>query len=137
MYKRQVHGIEVSSDGLVYVADRGNSRVQVFDLDGAYRTQGFVNRGDESASTVAGLAFSPDAGQRFLYSADQGNSHIHVIDRATLEVLDTFGSNGAAPGEFQALHHLASDSDGNLYTAEAQRGRRVQKFTFTGMASTR
>ena len=128
-----VHGIEVSIDGLVYVADRGNSRVQVFDTDGAYRTQGFVNRGAESASTVAGLAFSPDAEQRFMYSADQGNSHIHVIDRATLEVLDTFGSNGAAPGEFQALHHLATDSDGNLYTAEAQRGRRVQKFTFTGM----
>ena len=130
-----VHGIEVSNDGLVYVADRGNSRVQVFDTDGTYRTQGFVNRGAESSSTVAGLAFSPDAEQRFMYSADQGNSHIHVIDRATLEVLDTFGSIGPAPGEFQALHHLDSDSDGNLYTAEAQRGRRVQKFTFTGMAA--
>ena len=130
-----VHGLEVSADGLVYVADRGNSRVQVFDLDGAYRTQGFVNRGAESASTVAGLAFSPDAEQRFMYSADQGNSHIHVIDRATLEVLDTFGANGPAPGEFQALHHLDTDSDGNLYTAEAQRGRRAQKFTFTGMAA--
>jgi len=130
-----VHGIEVSADGLVYVADRGNSRVQVFDLDGTYRTQGFVNRGAESASTVAGLAFSPDAEQRFMYSADQGNSHIHVIDRATLEVLDTFGTNGAAPGEFQALHHLDTDSDGNLYTAEAQRGRRAQKLTYTGMAT--
>ena len=71
-----VHGIEVSSDGLVYVADRGNSRVQVFDADGTYRTQGFVNRGDESSSTVAGLAFSPDAEQQFMYSADQGNLHI-------------------------------------------------------------
>ena len=69
-------------------------------------------------TTVVGLAFSPDADQRFMYSADQGNSHIHVIERATLEVLHTFGRNG------------------NLYTAEAQRGRRVQKFTFTGMAST-
>ena len=130
-----VHGIEVSNDGLVYVGDRGNSRVQVFDTDGTYRTQGFVNQGAESSSTVAGLAFSPDAEQRFMFAADQGNSHIHVIDRATLEVLDTFGSTGAAPGEFQALHHLASDSDGNLYTAEAQRGRRVQKFTYTGMAT--
>ena len=92
-----VHGIEVSSDGLVYVADRGNSRVQVFDADGTYRTQGFVNRGDESSSTVAGLAFSTDAEQQFMYSADQGNSHIHVIERATLEVLDTFGSNGMRP----------------------------------------
>jgi hypothetical protein len=47
-------------------------------------------------------------------------------------VLDSFGSEGERPGEFQALHHIASDSNGNLYTAEAQRGQRVQKFVFTG-----
>ena len=129
-----VHGIEVSDDGLVYVADRNNSRIQIFAADGTYVRQAFVNRGAESALTVAGIAFSPDDGQRFAYVADQGNSHIHVLDRETLETLDSFGRNGAAPGEFQALHHIASDSQGNLYTAEAQRGRRVQKFTFTGFA---
>ena len=128
-----VHGIEVSNDGMVYVADRGNSRVQVFTLDGEYLTQGFVNRGAESAATTAGLAFSPDAEQRFVYAADQGNSLIHVLDRKTLEVLDSFGSNGAAPGEFQALHHIATDSEGNIYTGEAQRGRRAQKFTLASM----
>ena len=129
-----VHGIEVSDDGLVYVADRNNSRLQVFEADGTYVRQAFVNRGAESALTVAGLAFSPDPEQRFVYVADQGNSQIHVLDRQTLETLASFGQNGAAPGEFQALHHIASDSQGNLYTAEAQRGRRVQKFTFTGFA---
>jgi len=132
-----VHGIEVSDDGLVYVADRGNSRIQVFTIDGAYTTQGFVNQQADSASTAAGLAFSPDPEQQFIYVADQGNSHIHVVDRQTLEVLDSFGSNGENPGEFQALHHIASDSNGNLYTAEAQRGRRAQKFVFTGMAPAR
>jgi DNA-binding beta-propeller fold protein YncE len=130
-----VHGVEVANDGRVYVADRNNSRVQVFTLDGTYLTQGFVNRGADSASTVAGIAFSPDPEQQFLYIADQGNSRIHVVDRETLEVLDSFGSAGEAPGAFQALHHIASDSQGNLYTAEAQRGRRAQKFTFTGIAS--
>ena len=131
-----VHGIEVSNDGLVYVADRNNSRIQIFDADGTFVRQAFVNRGAESALTVAGIAFSPDPAQRFVYVADQGNSHIHVLDRETLETLDSFGQNGAAPGEFQALHHIASDSQGNLYTAEAQRGRRVQKFTLTGFAPT-
>jgi DNA-binding beta-propeller fold protein YncE len=128
-----VHGIEVADDGLVYVADRNNSRLQVFTLDGTYSTQGFVNRDADSASTVAGVAFSPDPQQQFLYIADQGNSLVHILDRQTLEVLDSFGSNGEAPGAFQALHHIASDSQGNIYTAEAQRGRRAQKFTFTGM----
>ena len=127
-----VHGIEVAKDGLVYVADRDNSRIQVFSNDGTYRTQGFVNPDAESASTVAGLAFSPDPQQRFIYVADQGNSHIHVVDRTTLEVLDSFGTTGEAPGQFQALHHIATDGDGNIYTAEAQRGRRAQKFSLTG-----
>ena len=128
-----VHGIEVANDGLVYVADRNNSRLQVFTLDGTYSAQGFVNRNADSASTVAGVAFSPDQQQQFLYIADQGNSLVHVVDRQTLEVLDSFGSTGEEPGAFQALHHIASDSQGNIYTAEAQRGRRAQKFRFTGM----
>ena len=128
-----VHGIEVSADGLVYVADRGNSRVQVFDLDGTYRTQGFVNQGAESASTVAGLAFSPTRSSGSCTRPTRALAHPRHR-RATLEVLDTFGTNGPAPGEFQALHHLDTDSDGNLYTAEAQRGRRAQKLTYTGMA---
>jgi DNA-binding beta-propeller fold protein YncE len=128
-----VHGIEVANDGLVYVADRNNSRLQVFTLDGTYSTQGFVNRNADSALTVAGVAFSPDPQQQFLYIADQGNSLVHVVDRQTLEVLDSFGSTGEEPGAFQALHHIASDSQGNIYTAEAQRGRRAQKFRFTGM----
>ncbi len=132
-----VHGIEVSNDGLVYVADRNNSRIQVFTSDGAYTTQGFINQNADSASTAAGLAFSPDPQQQFIYVADQGNSRIHVVDRQTLEALDSFGRNGEAPGDFQALHHIASDSNGNLYTAEAQRGRRVQKFVFQGMAPAR
>ena len=132
-----VHGLEVSNDGLVYVADRNNSRVQVFTIDGTYTTQAFINWNDDSASTVAGLAFSPDPQQQFMYVADQGNSHIHVVDRTTLEVLDSFGSNGEEPGACQALHHIASDSNGNLYIAEAERGRRVQKFAFKGMAPAR
>ena len=132
-----VHGIEVSNDGLVYVADRNNSRIQVFTVDGAYTTQVFINRNADSASTAAGLAFSPDPQQQFIYVADQGNSRIHVVDRATLKVVDSFGRNGEQPGDFQALHHIASDSNGNLYTAEAQRGRRVQKFVFQGMAPAR
>ena len=129
-----VHGIEVSADGLVYVADRNNGRIQIFRIDGTYVRQAFIDPDAESALTAAGLAFSPDPEQQFMYVADQGNSRIHVVDRQTLEVLDVFGSAGEQPGQFQALHHIASDSHGNIYTAEAQRGMRAQKFTLTGVA---
>ena len=127
------HDIKIDSQDRVLVADRGNSRIQVFTIDGTFTMQGFINQRGDSASTAAGLAFSPDPRQQFIYVADQGNSHIHVVDRGTLKVLDSFGRNGEQPGEFQALHHIASDSNGNIYTAEAQRGRRVQKFRFTGI----
>ena len=128
-----VHSIEISKDDLVYVADRDNSRIQVFSLEGKFITQAFVNRTEGGALTVAGLAFSPDAQQQFIYVADQSNSHIHIVRRKTLEVVGSFGQRGGAPGDFQGLHHIAADSKGNLYTAEAQVGRRSQKLVFKGM----
>jgi hypothetical protein len=130
-----VHSLEVSNDGLVYVADRDNSRIQVFGMDGKFKTQVFINRNEGGALTAAGLAFSPDRDQRFMYVADQSNSHIHVVLRKTLEVVHTFGHRGPNPGDFQGLHHIATDSKGNLYTAEAQVGRRAQKLAFTGMSA--
>ncbi|GIS97894.1 MAG: hypothetical protein CM1200mP25_1310 [Acidobacteriota bacterium] len=90
-----------------------------------------MNR-DANANSVAGLAFSPDPMQEFVFVADLGNNHIHILDRQTLEVLDSFGEQGLEPGQFGGVHHLASDSLGNLYTAEAQEGRRAQKLGFYG-----
>jgi DNA-binding beta-propeller fold protein YncE len=129
-----VHAVEVSKDGLVYVGDRDNSRVQVFTLDGKYVSQAFINR-TRGGTTAAGLAFSSDGDQRFLYVADQANSLIHIVLRKTMEVVGSFGQRGLKPGEFQGLHHIASDSKGNIYTAEAQGGRRVQKLVFKGTAN--
>lgn len=129
-----VHGIEISHDGLVYVSDRNNSRIQIFDLEGNYLRQVFVNQYEGRSLTVAGIAFSPDPEQQFIYVADQANLHIHVLDRQTLEVLDTWGELGTEPGQFDALHNLTVDSKGNLYTAEAQRNHRMQRFLYAGMS---
>jgi DNA-binding beta-propeller fold protein YncE len=122
-----VHSAKVSKDGLVYVADRGNRRVQVFSTDGKYRTQVFINREKPAAATAAGLAFSPDADQQLLYVADFGNGQVVVLNRKTLEVLGSIGSQGSQPGQFQNIHHIAVDSNGTLYTAEVAPGRRFQK----------
>ena len=131
-----VHGIRVSNDGLVYVADRGNSRVQVFSLDGKYITQVFINRNDKSAATAAGIALSPDKDQRFLYVSDFGNGHIFIIERKSLEIVGQFGQQGKEPGNFTNAHHIMTDSRGNIYTAEVNPGSRVQKFVYKGMATT-
>ena len=136
-----VHAVKVSNDGLVYVGDRGGRRVQVFTIDGKFVDQVFIGRECRAPDcgnghTAAGLAFSPDAEQRYLYVANRSQAQIMVFDRRELAFLDAFGSWGSEPGQFGTLHHLSVDSEGNLYTAEVTpvrpENRRVQKFTFTG-----
>jgi DNA-binding beta-propeller fold protein YncE len=131
-----VHAVKLSNDNLVYVADRSNRRIQVFTPAGKYVSQVFINRAGPSAGSVAGLAFSPDPQQQFLYAADYGNSHIAVLDRKTLDVLYQFGTRSAKPGDFQGPHHIAVDSKGNLYVAEVAPGNRAQKFLLKGMSPT-
>ena len=75
------HGIGVSNDGLVYVCDRGNRRIQVFTIAGKYLRQVFINRSGPSRSTAASFAFSRDPEQKYMYVADYGNSHVVVVDR--------------------------------------------------------
>jgi DNA-binding beta-propeller fold protein YncE len=121
-----VHGIELSRDGLVYVSDRNNQRIQIFDRRGKYRRQFFVDRNMASPQTASGIAFSPDSRQRYIYVADWGNSNLLVFERATLKQLGKIGAKGAAAGQFIGPHLIATDSRGNLYVAEVQ-GKRLQR----------
>ncbi|MGH7970201.1 MAG: hypothetical protein ACREIC_15880 [Limisphaerales bacterium] len=130
-----VHAVAVSNDGIVYVADRANRRVQLFTPEGIYLTEMFLNRAGPRSASVSGLAFSPDPAQKFLYMADYGNSHIAVVDRKTLKVLYQFGQRGAEPGNFRGVHHIAVDSNGNLYTAEVAPGARAQRFVYKGLST--
>ena len=124
-----VHGIKVSNDGLVYVNDRMNNRLQVFTLDGKFQREIFIERKTRLLGTSFNTAFSPDREQRWLYVADAGNGRVRIYDRKSLTEVGAFGRIGRYAGQFIFMHNLASDSRGSLYVSEVGTGRRVQKFT--------
>jgi len=127
------HGIAGSRDGLIYVADRTNSRIQVFQRDGTFVQEGAVREGRSGAFDVA---FSHDPEQSYVYVADGQLHKIVIMRRSDLSVVGEFGSEGTGPGQMGRPHNIATDSRGNIYVAEADPGRRWQKFNFVGTRPT-
>ena len=123
-----VHCVRPTRDGLVYVCDRVNNRVQIFRKDGTFVSEAFFERDTRLSGSVSELAFSPEPAQRFLYMVDGVNNELRIVERATNEVLARVGRPGRYAGQFHVVHNVAVDSQGNVYTTEVNTGQRVQKF---------
>lgn len=132
-FRNPVHCADLSRDGLVYVCDRQNDRLQVFRKDGTFLKEVFLSRRSLADGSVWDVAFSTDPEQTFLYVADGRNMRIRVLKRDTLEELTTFGDGGRQPGQFYGVHSIAVDSKGNLYTTETYEGKRLQRFVYKGL----
>ena len=133
-FRNPVHCADVSNDGLVYVCDRVNDRIQVFQKDGTFVKEAFLGKATLGAGSVWDVAFSRDPEQRFLFVLDGQNNRVRIVLRDTLEELTSFGDGGRQPGQFYGVHSVAIDSEGNLYTTETWEGKRLQKFVNRGMA---
>jgi len=133
-FRNPVHCAELSNDGLLYVCDRANDRVQVFQKDGKFVKEAFIAKRTLGDGSAWDIAFSKDAQQKYIFLADGSNEKVYILLRDTLEVLTSFGDGGRQPGEFYAVHSIATDSKGNIFTTETYRGQRVQKFFYKGMA---
>ena len=132
-FRNPVHCAEPSTDGYVYVCDRVNNRLQVFHPDGTFVQELFVKPDSLGDGSVWDISFSSDPEQQFIYLADGTNRKIFIIERESMEILTNFGDGGRNPGQFFAVHNIATDSRGNIYTTETYEGKRVQKFSYTGM----
>ena len=132
-FRNPVHCADLSRDGFVYVCDRQNNRLQVFTKDGKFVKEAFYAKNSLSEGAVWDVAFSKDPQQTYIFLADGRNMKIRVLRRETLEELTSFGDGGRQPGQFYAVHSIAADSRGNLYTTETYEGKRVQKFTYKGL----
>ena len=130
------HGIRISNDGLVYVGDRVNNRIQVFTIEGKFIKEGYIERKTSAPEgTAFDIAFSPDKQQQFLYVPDGSNKRVQILNRDTLEVIGFFGGHGGhGAGQFFHIHSIATDAKGNVYIAESY-GMRVVKWTFKGIST--
>lgn len=137
------HCVTIGNDGLVYVCDRADDRIQVFTKTGVLQriipvvpgtgvTLGIGGvPGLGTAGSAWDLAFSNDDAQTFMFEVDGGNEILHIMDRVMGSILSGFGTPGLQAGQFTFLHSVVLDSKGNLYTGETINGRRIQKFTHT------
>ena len=131
-FNRPVHCIVVSRDGLVYVCDRSNNRVQVFNREGEFQRQFVFDPATRGNGTTWSIALSPDKDQRYLIYADGENNFLRVVERKSGASLGTIGRSGRNAGQFHLVHQIAVDSKGNIYTGEVDTGKRIQKFVATG-----
>ena len=145
------HCVVFNKEGLLYVCDRGNDRIQVFDKMGNLQEIISIKPGTgripgpygnppggtprNSPGSALDVDFSVDKLQRYLLNVDTGNEVLWILDRETPEILGGFGSAGHNAGNFTLLHMIALDSKGNLYTSETVDGRRLQKFVRHGSIS--
>jgi DNA-binding beta-propeller fold protein YncE len=132
-FRTPVHCAEPTEDGLVYVCDRPNDRIQVFQTDGTYVKEVRIAPATLGDGSTWDIAFSRDPEQTYIYLADGKNMKVYIMDRQSLEVLTSFGDGGRQPGLFFAVHSIATDSQGNIFTTETYEGKRVQRFVYRGI----
>jgi len=123
-----VHCVKIAKDGLVYICDRANNRIQVFRKDGSFVQELILASDGGTAGNPWDLGFWIDGKQSLLLNADGTHNQMTTILRDNGSVVDRFGSAGIEPGQFLGLHNVALDSVGNIYTTEVDTGDRVQKF---------
>jgi DNA-binding beta-propeller fold protein YncE len=122
---RIVHCIRLANDGLLYVCDRLNNRVQVFKTDGTFVKEFIYDRETLGSGSVGTISFWPDAAQSVMAINDPGNFQVRFVRRDDGQVLGTFGHYGTQGGEFDRNHEAAFDSRGNIYVSDYNR---VQRF---------
>jgi DNA-binding beta-propeller fold protein YncE len=127
-FRNPVHCVHISRDGLVYVCDRLNDRMQIFTKQGKFVKEFSLRTQTLGMGSVFQFAFSIDEHQKYLLIGDGENNVIWTVLREDGKVVGQMGHNGRNAGQFHWLHQVVSDSQGNLYTGEVDTGKRIQKF---------
>lgn len=102
------HGIAIDAKGLLWVADRENQRIQIFDADGQFVRQ----------IKYAGLPCSLDIGRQSIFMVNGFAGQVVQMD-LTGNVVAAMGKPGTGPGEFGEAHFIAVSPKGDIYVADS------------------
>ena len=144
-FRNPVHCVKVANDGKIYVCDRGNDRIQVFDKNDpslgkecsnatgeagkcGFLTEQFISEHTNVIGSAVSMSFSSDKAQSCLYVGDNANMTIYILNRSNLQELGRLGRHGRMAGNLHYLHQVSVDSKGNIYTGEVDTAKRIQKF---------
>jgi hypothetical protein len=133
-FRNPVHCVHISRDGLVYVCDRVNDRIQVFSKQGKFVKEFTLRPQTLGMGSTFQFVFALDAQQKYLLVADGENNVIWTLRREDGSIVGQMGHSGRNAGQFHWLHQIVSDSHGNLYTGEVDTGKRIQKFVLAQKA---
>jgi DNA-binding beta-propeller fold protein YncE len=123
-----VYGIGTDADGNVYVADRGNQRIEKFDAGGAFLTM-WGSHGTGDGQFMRPVAVTADAAGN-VYAVDLAPARIQKFTSDGTFLL-AWGSDGSGPGEFDFPYGVDVDAGGNVYVADSGNDR-IQKFDASG-----
>ena len=139
-----LHFVEFDKDGLVYIGERGQNRIEVYTKQGKFVKEFYVspNTPSQRAEDCGGLqdtkrppcgttykmVFSKEGNQKYMYVADGTNDKVWILERATGKTLGSFGSNGKYAGQFHWINAIGTDPQGNIFTGEVEQAKRIQKF---------
>jgi peptidylamidoglycolate lyase len=124
------HSLALDSQGRVYVADRGNARIQVFNETGQFIKEWkdpSLGRPWAVRIDATGTIFVVDGGDQNEFWPDR--ARVLKLDSEGNTIVAAFGSYGNAPGQFIWPHSIAIGPDGAVYVGEVATGMRIQKFT--------
>lgn len=119
-----VHDIAVDADGMIYIADRENRRIQVFDPKGDVQACWYGFSRSAAIHLAGGIAY---VGEYYAGGGESGSYRNagHLGPRVSVtnmegSILARLGEEpfGDKPGRFYAPHGLSTDSEGNIYVAE-------------------
>ena len=109
------HGIAIDAQGLVWVMDRENQRIQVFDQSGKYVRE----------MKYAGLPCSIDIGKQHIYMVNGFAGQVVQMDLSG-KVLAALGKPGKGPGEFGEAHFIAVSPKAEIFVADSVNGALVK-----------